>query len=117
MLATLLLFAQNGDDYVPHLAKYLDGWNREDVTSTYDFGKKRYVRVPAADTRDAQRTLHAMAARGLLVTATDYVDEGGDASAAIANACASGALPYVSDIELQRVPAEPFACGGDTVGP
>ena len=105
-----LLFAQNGDDFMPSVSRYLDGWNREDVTSTYDFDRRRYVRVPAADTRAAQSALRKMAARGLLVTATDYVAAGADTSAAVANACGAGALPYVADIGLRRVPQQPFAC-------
>jgi endo-alpha-1,4-polygalactosaminidase (GH114 family) len=105
-----LLFAQNGDDFMPHVARWLDGWNREGVTSTYDFDSRNYVRVPAAERRDAQATLRAMAKRGLLVTATDNVAAGGDPQPAIDNACAAGALPYVADIELQRVPAEPLRC-------
>ena len=44
--ATHLLFAQNGDDSIrPLVERYLDGWNREDVTWTYDFDRRRYVRV------------------------------------------------------------------------
>jgi hypothetical protein len=105
-----LLFAQNGDDFTPSIARYLDGWNREDVTGTYDFDTKSYVPVPAADTRAAQSALRSMAARGLLVTTTDYLAAGTDASAAVANACAAGALPYVGDIELRRVPAQALTC-------
>src|SRR4051794_12347576 len=40
-----LLFAQNGDDSVGALLPVLDGWNREDVSFTYSFGRHRYVAV------------------------------------------------------------------------
>ena len=107
-----LLFAQNGDEFVPSLARFLDGWNREDVTWTYDFDSRRYKRVGAEDTRAARATLHSLAARGLLVTATDYTRAGDDraASEAAANACAAGALPFVSDIGLTRLPPLPLTC-------
>lgn len=107
-----LLFAQNGADVVGPSLPYFDGWNREDVSFTYDFDHKRYAPVRPADHQAALDELTAIGAQGLLVTATDYVAEGdGDAEQeAIANACAVGALPYVSDIGLRRVPANPFSC-------
>ena len=107
-----LLFAQNGDAYVPSLARFLDGWNREDVTWTYDFDSRRYQRVGAEDTRAAQATLRSLAARGLLVTSTDYTRAGDDGAEreAAANSCAAGALPFVADIGLSRVPPAPFTC-------
>ncbi|MEA2478113.1 MAG: polysaccharide biosynthesis protein PelA, partial [Thermoleophilaceae bacterium] len=107
-----LLFAQNGEGFEGGLARYLDGWNREDVTSTYDFGRRSYTRTSAQARRDAQAELRRMAARGLLVTATDYVAAGDSAgeSDSVAGACAAGALPYVADIGLTRVPASPFTC-------
>ena len=49
---------------------------------------------------------------GLLVTAT-YYTEAGDAAAfdeSVANACAAGALPFVSNIALTRIPGVPPAC-------
>src|SRR5947209_7806480 len=68
-----LLFAQNGDDVIDPFLPYLDGWNREDVTRTYDFGRKRYVAVGHADHAEAIAAMRRIAARGKLVTATDYV--------------------------------------------
>jgi hypothetical protein len=60
----------------------------------------------------AQTALRRIAAAGLLVTATDYLPAGDDAdtAGAVRNACAAGALPFVSDIQLTRVPAEPLRC-------
>ena len=102
-----MLFAQNGDDIIDPFLPYLDGWNREDVTRTYDFDRKRYVAVGAGDHADAIASLKRIAARGKLVTATDYVAAGDGSAAAAATqaACAAGALSYVSDIDLKRVPA------------
>lgn len=111
-----LLFAQNGLWGLRKLdlVKVLDGWNREDVTWTYDFDHRRYERNREGQTRAALRELEQMAALGKTVTATDYT-RAGDAAAreeSIANACASGALPYVTDIELsaRRLPDPPLTC-------
>ena len=100
------LFAQNGEGVIGPMLRHLDGWNREDVTSTYDFEKKRYERVPPADHRAALRALRRIGGRGKLVTATDYVKRGDSQTAAAAarSACGAGALPYASDIDLKRVP-------------
>jgi hypothetical protein len=59
-----------------------------------------------------QAELGEIAAAGLLVTATDYVAEGNGPGVlqSVGNACAAGALPYVSDIGLRRVPVQPFLC-------
>lgn len=107
-----LLFAQNGDDVIGPFLRYLDGWNREDVTRTYDFDTKRYVAVSPGDHAAAIATIRRIAARGKLVTATDYVAAGDTAGAraATAAACAAGALSYVSDIDLKRVPRPAPRC-------
>ena len=56
--------------------------------------------------------MRAVAAGGLLVTSTDYTRRAGGRTfrRAISNACAAGALPYVSDIGLRRTPAPPLRC-------
>jgi endo-alpha-1,4-polygalactosaminidase (GH114 family) len=107
-----LLFAQNGDETVKPLLRYLDGWNREDVSFTYDFDARRYEAQPPSATTRAQKALERIAAAGLLVTATDYVAAGDDSATDTAreNACAAGALPFVSDINLTRLPPDPLAC-------
>jgi uncharacterized protein (TIGR01370 family) len=107
-----LVFAQNGDEVVDPLVEHLDGWNREDVTSTYSFERETYEPVSARDTAAARATLERLVQAGLLVTTTDYVGDGDDEATrrAVATACAAGALPYVSDIELTRVPSEPYRC-------
>jgi endo-alpha-1,4-polygalactosaminidase (GH114 family) len=111
-----LLFAQNGAWILRRLGltASIDGWNREDVTWTYDFDRRRYVRNRPAATRAALRELEAMAALGLQTTATDYT-RAGDVAArelSVANACGAGALPYVGDIGLsaRRLPARPLEC-------
>lgn len=107
-----LLFAQNGDAIIEPFLPWLDGWNREDVSRTYDFDGERYVAVGAAERDAAVRTLRRVAGRVHLVTATDYA-AAGDAEAARsarAVACGAGALSYVSDIELRRVPRPVARC-------
>ncbi|HEX2127953.1 MAG TPA: endo alpha-1,4 polygalactosaminidase [Solirubrobacterales bacterium] len=112
-----LLFTQNGHWGLGKLRVLgaIDGWNREDVTWTYDFDRRRYVPNPPRQRRAALRELRDMVGRGLTVTATDYTRAGDEAAraTAIANACAAGALPYVSDIGLtaRRLPAPPLTCG------
>ena len=111
-----LLFTQNGHWGLETLGLIdaIDGWNREDVTWTYDFDRKRYVHQRPGATRAALAELRDMQERGLLTTATDYTPSG-DSQAleeAVANACGAGALPYVSDIGLtaRRLPSPPLVC-------
>ena len=107
-----LLFSQNGQASIGPLLPFYDGWNREDVTSTYSFKRKRYVRTSPAQLADAQAALRRISAAGLLVTTADYTAAGDLATeqAAVANSCAAGAIPFVGDIGLRRLPAQPLAC-------
>jgi hypothetical protein len=107
-----LLFSQNGEDSIGPLLHDYDGWNREDVSATYDFARRRYVLQPRSEVRAAQAALRRIRAAGLLVLATDYVAAGNRAAAAVSqrDACAAGALPFLGDIELTRVPATPVRC-------
>lgn len=107
-----LLFAQNGERSVGPLLAVLDGWNREDVSWTYSFKRRRYVRVAAGDTAAAQEALLRIGASGLLVTASDYTRAGDEPALqeSVANACAAGAIPFVSDIKLTRLPSSPLTC-------
>jgi hypothetical protein len=106
-----LLFAQNGAAVIGPMLGLLDGWNREDVGFTYDFGRHQYRSSTPGELATAQRELRAIAARGLLTLATSY-SAGGAAtqSAAAEAACAAGALPFVSNIGLTRV-GPPLTCG------
>lgn len=90
------LFAQNGADVNGPFLRYLDGWNREDIGTD-----------PAA-----VRELRAMRARGLLTLATGYVARESSPAARrdVALACRAGALPFVSNVELTRIPAQPARC-------
>ncbi len=108
-----LLFAQNGFNVIGPSLRHLDGWNREDVSTSYDFDRNRYRVRGRRGIGRVQAELGEIAAAGLLVTATDYTSRaaGEIAERAIANACAAGALPYVSNIELRRVPRPPLRCG------
>jgi uncharacterized protein (TIGR01370 family) len=106
-----LLFSQNGEDSIGPSLRHYAGWNREDVSWTYDFGRKRYVRVGSADRASALAAVRRIKARGLLVTTTDYLPAGRRHAAlqAIRASCRAGALPYVSNIGLSRVPG-PVRC-------
>ena len=107
-----LLFAQNGEATIGPLLPVLDGWNREDVTWTYSFKLRRYVHRPAADVQAAQAALTRISSAGLLVTATDYTaaEDTAAVQESVANACAAGAIPFVSNIALARLPAAPPSC-------
>lgn len=110
------LFAQNGAWGLEKLGLLdaIDGWNREDVTWTYDFDRRRYVPNDPRERRVALRELAAMAARGLVTTTADYTREGDQQAVdeSVANSCAAGALPYVGDIGLtaRRLPDPPLVC-------
>lgn len=109
---TRLLFAQNGDELLIKYAPYLDGWNREDVSSTYDFDTKNYVASSESEQRQALGALQIAVNLGLLALSTDYVAQAGslEEQRAITAACTVGAVPYASDIELTRIPQTPFTC-------
>jgi uncharacterized protein (TIGR01370 family) len=109
-----LLFAQNGYSIIGPMLDELDGWNREDVTGTFNFNSREYAVNSAGEIRRAQRELAAVGDAGLLTLATDYTARAGSqiADRAVANACEAGALPYVSDIGLRRTPKPPLACAG-----
>lgn len=109
-----LLFAQNGDPQGTGLDQYLDGWNREDVTFTFDPEADGYLPVDPTDQAEAMEQLRSLADAGLVVTATDYL-AGTDEmliEEAAAVACGAGALPFVADIDLTQLPAEPLTCDG-----
>lgn len=107
-----VLMAQNGDTVIDPFLPLLDGWNREDPTGTYDFGKKRYVATDEAGRRLARTTIKRLIARGLVVTATDYFASptSADAKRAVRIACQAGALPFVGDITLENVPKTAPRC-------
>jgi hypothetical protein len=102
---------------VEPLVQHFDGWNREDVTWTFDFDRRRYVPNSAGDRNAALDELESIGAHGLVTMATDYVDLA-DADLepeceAVAYAAGAGALPYVADIGLTKkaVEANPPVCG------
>ncbi|MHB0981188.1 MAG: endo alpha-1,4 polygalactosaminidase [Thermoleophilia bacterium] len=106
-----VLFAQNGDDFALSMAALLDGWNREDVTFGYDFDTQSYVRIPAREHEAALASITSMRDAGVFVMTTDYVRTAGSADEveALGAARGVGALPYVGDIHLTRVPPAPFS--------
>lgn len=112
-----LLFAQNGEWGLVRfgIVSFLDGWNREDVTTSYDFDHESYRRAPKAQTREAKQELRRMARRGLFTTSADYTahSSGSLFEDSIANSCGAGALPYVGDIGLtaSRLPNPAITCG------
>lgn len=106
-----VLMVQNGDTYVRTLVPYIDGWNREDVTATYDFDAERYRSVTSSEGRAAIRAIRWMRAHKKLITTTDYTSVAihPNAIRARLRACVVGARPFVSDIHLRRLDA-PVRC-------
>jgi len=107
-----LLVAQNGADVNWPLKRFYDGINFEDVSFSYDFDRHAYFRRRADDVAQAQGEIRRYRRAGLEVTATDYLAarKAKETLIAVRNACSAGALPYVSDIDLTRIPAQPFLC-------
>jgi uncharacterized protein (TIGR01370 family) len=107
-----VIWAQNGDPIAAGIADHLDGWSHEDVSWTYDFDTEAYVRVSDDDHEAAIAMLTILSERGLEVTATDYTDgtDDGAAREAASAACDAGAIPFVSDIGLTRIPDPAERC-------
>lgn len=107
-----LLFAQNGAGVNWPLRRLYDGMNFEDVSFSYDVDRRVYIRQGARAVARAQRSIRRYLSAGLKVTATDYLAarRAKETRIAVRNACSAGALPYVSDINLSRIPARPFLC-------
>jgi hypothetical protein len=105
--------AQNGADVNWPLRRLYNGINFEDVSFSYDFDRHAYFRQSARYVARAQREIRRYLSAGLKLTTTDYVaaEKTNQAEIAVRNACSAGALPYLSDINLARVPAQPFLCG------
>ncbi len=112
LVAGRVLFAQNGDPVAAGIVDHLDGWNREDVSSTYDFDAEAYAAVSDQDHRAALASLADLRRRGLTVTATDYTDgtDPAEDDRWAEAACAAGGLPFVADIDLSRIAEPPRTC-------
>lgn len=106
-----LLFAQNGYDIMGPMFGYVDGWNQEDVSFTYDWDEDRYRAVPGADRRERLRALRRVGRKGIFTTSTDYMRAGAKVkiTKAVTRSCNNGAVPWVADIELTRL-AGPYPC-------
>jgi uncharacterized protein (TIGR01370 family) len=106
-----LLFAQNGDEVVGNWQGLLQGWNHESVSTSYNFDTKTYLKS-TPDTAAILNRLRNMKASGIFTSTTDYTSLGDTAteSTAIANACSVGAVPFISNIQLNRLPATPIRC-------
>lgn len=107
-----LLFTQNGDRVISKFTRHLDGWNREDFTSTYSFDSKSYIAVDEEEHSQIAEVIQRLSAKGLLITTTDYVSSEDTTLEALSvqEACRFGAIPFVSDIELTRMPQSPYLC-------
>ena len=109
-----LLFAQNGapgildgypDQGVEPLIDHLDGWNREDVTWTYDFDQAALREEPARRPPCRARGARARSvASGLETTATDYVD--------IADGFSQGECDAVDECARCRGPSRTWPTSG-----
>ncbi len=111
-----LLFAQNGFWGLRRfgIREHLDGWNHEDVTWTFDFDRRRYVRNSDRHIQEALSELERMRSLGLITTATNYTKRatGPAVEESVDDACSVGALPYVSNIGLtvRRLPDPALGC-------
>lgn len=107
-----VLMAQNTDGQLSRFLPYLDGWNREDPTGTYDFETKKYVRTDAVGRQLARKTIRDVKAAGLLVTTTDYFASANAAGArrAVRIACEQGAVSFIGEINLAKVAKKPERC-------
>jgi uncharacterized protein (TIGR01370 family) len=108
-----LLFAQNGIDVVDLWVDQLDGWNYESVSTTYDFATKKYLPQQATVTAAVTAKLRAVSQTSVFITTTDYTPSTGSplTGVAIAHACRIGAVPFVSNIALSRIPKTAATCG------
>ena len=107
-----LLMAQNGAEVNWPLRRFYEGINFEDVSFSYDFDRHMYFRQGTGAVARAQTNIRRFRRAGLKVTATDYLaaEKTEETQIAVRNACSAGALPYVSDINLRRIPEQPFLC-------
>lgn len=107
-----VLMAQNADTVIDPFVPFLDAWNREDPTGTYDFGAKRYLPTDVPGRRLARATVRRLISSGLVVTTTDYYRSPTehDAKRAVRISCKAGSVPFVGEITLSKVPAKPQRC-------
>ena len=107
------LFTQNGTRSIRRIIRLIDGWNLEDVTSTYNFETEAYEKLDPESLKNQLELLRRVGEKHILTTASDYVAEGDPATTeeSIRNACSAGAIPFVSDINLSRIPEQPLRCG------
>lgn len=111
-----LVLAQNGDSQLRWVLPWLDGWNREDVSFTYDFDTGRYRRTSTAERAQAVQAIRRVRAVRLTAFSTDYLANPAAPAAArqvaeaVRYACAVGAKPYVGSIGLDRMPRTPLRC-------
>ena len=87
-----LLFAQNGADIMGPMLRFLDGWNQEDVSFTYDWDDDRYRAVPLDERTERLRAIRQIGRKGNLVTSTDYMRAGAASKIdrAVTRSCANG---------------------------
>ena len=106
------LMAQNADTMILRFVRYLDGWNREDVTFTYDWNSSEYRRTSLEQQNSAIDSLLKLKSLGMPVFITDYVQIGDFTSYDEAKniACSVGAVPYLGDIFLKSTSYPIVSC-------
>ena len=111
-----VVMAQNGDSQLSWMLKWLDGWNREDVSFTYNFSTRRYRKTSTSERAQAAQAIRRVRAVHVSAFTTDYLPNSASASAvrqiaeAVKRSCALGAKPYVGSILLDRTPRKPLHC-------
>lgn len=100
-----MLAVQNGEDVIAPMLPYIDVWNREDVTFTYDFASETYTPVTDTEHAAALNALKRMKLLGILTLTLDYPppDDAAAANEAMHAAASVGAIPWTADIELSQL--------------
>ena len=110
-----LVLAQNGDGQLRWVLPWLDGWNREDVSFTYDFDTdlatiREHLKTAEASCACAGNASNSGPRVPSAPPATAAPAAARQVAEAVRYACAVGAKPYVGSIGLDRMPRTPLRC-------
>ena len=107
----IILGTQNSANRLKFISKHFDFWNLEDVSTTYNFQKNRYILKSQPEIQENQESLCFAKSLGIKVFATDYLPPLSDKHPQIyANSCVCETIAYISDIYLESLPATVQTC-------